>query len=291
MTKKNLTRSQLADLWTRITGYRFSEIANSNLYETLKEYFGATDTHKRAFADKLCKKHGWKSDYAARAIEEYLRFTFLGVVSDFQVTPSLTVDEVWHQHQLFTASYRTFCNEVLQTNFDHRPGLIDVEESGFTNNYSKTYEAYRRHFNQEPPADIWPKPKVEVHEKFELVNTKENYRERAQTYNNNSTGDDSWLWWIVYSDTNHAPHVTTHETFDGFGGGSTGGGGAGGSFDSDESGSESVNASVHESTHSYHTDTVTTHSDHSDSGHSDSGSSHSSCSSSSCSSSCGGGGD
>ena len=44
------------------------------------------------------------------AIEEYKKFMYLAATSNQMVSPSEIVDIVWHQHLIFTQSYKEFCD-------------------------------------------------------------------------------------------------------------------------------------------------------------------------------------
>jgi hypothetical protein len=69
-------------------------------------------------------------------IREYKKFIYLGAVSDFVVTPSKIIDQVWHEHLLFTKAYRDFCSDVPGFSFDHNPKLIPVNDNRFEHSSS-----------------------------------------------------------------------------------------------------------------------------------------------------------
>lgn len=145
------------ELWLRIRHYRFDHLAPPNMLEKVTAAFGGADASTKAFAHKLSRKLGWRPAFAFRAIEEYKRFVYLGVVSDSVVTPSLIIDQVWHEHLLFTRGYREFRLEVLHRDFDHNPELVGTpEQTGvFEAQYAATLALYEREFHVPPPDDIW----------------------------------------------------------------------------------------------------------------------------------------
>jgi hypothetical protein len=51
---------------------------------------------------KIARKLEWKHRFALRGIREYKKFIYLGAVSDFVVTPSKIIDQVWYEHLLLT---------------------------------------------------------------------------------------------------------------------------------------------------------------------------------------------
>jgi hypothetical protein len=76
----------------------------------------------RSFSVKLEEQQGWTRQYTLRAIEEYKRFMVLAAVSPTEVTPSRTVDQVWHLHLQYSKSYRDeMCAGVLGKQIDHNP--------------------------------------------------------------------------------------------------------------------------------------------------------------------------
>ena len=116
------------------------------------------DASTKAFADKIAHKPEWKHRFALRAIREYKKFIYLGAVSDFVVTPSKIIDQVWHEHLLFTKAYREFCTDVLGFSFDHNPELIPMTDQTGTFNaqYLDTLELYKKEFFIHPRRYLEP---------------------------------------------------------------------------------------------------------------------------------------
>ena len=111
------------DLWLRLKAYHFNHLVPPHLWQRVAETFGGEDSSTKAFAGKIARKLEWNSRFALRAIKEYKKFIYLGAVSDFVVTPSKIIDQVWHEHVLFTRAYRDFCTDVLGFSFDHNPSF------------------------------------------------------------------------------------------------------------------------------------------------------------------------
>src|SRR6476661_5465639 len=97
------------DLWLRLKHYHFEHLVPPHLSDHVMACFGGHDAATHAFASKLSRKLGWTSRFARRAIEEYRKFLYLGSVAEFGVTPSKVIDQVWHEHLLFTKAYHEFC--------------------------------------------------------------------------------------------------------------------------------------------------------------------------------------
>ena len=219
------------ELWERIKNYKFNNLVPKSTLEDIIELLGGKNAPVRAFANKVMKKHKLPRAFTFRAIEEYKKFVYLGVISDFIVTPSKYIDLIWHEHLLFSKAYREFCNDVIHYQFDHQPELVATKDQTelFTEQYVETLDLYRKEFGIEPPENIWGTPKFD---KWRIVDSK--IQSKKKDYDSGGvTGDYS-------SDeplhTNYEGSNLSSE-FSGFDGGDFGGAGAEGSWaDSSDAG-------------------------------------------------------
>jgi hypothetical protein len=222
------------ELWLRLHNYHFNELVPPNLWDKVTAKFGGTDASTKAFAQKLAIKLGWKNNFAQWAIAEYKRFVYLGVTSDFIVTPSDIIDQVWHLHILFSKAYRSFCSDVIKYDFDHTPELIasGSQTGTFSAQYLDTLELYKREFGMEPPVAIWGTPKFNG-QILTIANYRSKKKETAMVGANDagSTYGDVALYQSF--DSGHG------ESFFDFGGGDSGGAGAGGTWNASDSSSDS----------------------------------------------------
>lgn len=110
------------------------------------------------FSARLARDQDWDPGFARRVTGEYKRFLWLAMRAGHPVTPSREVDEAWHLHLCYTRSYwDELCGKVLGKPLHHGPTEGGrAEDEKFTDWYGRTLESYRRHFGEEPPADIWP---------------------------------------------------------------------------------------------------------------------------------------
>jgi hypothetical protein len=110
------------------------------------------------FSAKLARENGWTRAFAERVMEEYRRFLYLAMTAGHPVSPSVAVDQAWHQHLTYTRSYwDELCGKVLGRPFHHEPTKGGSAESGkFVGWYARTLDSYRAAFGAEPPRDIWP---------------------------------------------------------------------------------------------------------------------------------------
>jgi uncharacterized protein (TIGR04222 family) len=128
------------------------------VWQRLESYVFDKPEHSFPFSAKLRRETGWSASFASQAIEEYRRFTFLFATSGHPVSPSDSVDQVWHMHLMYTEEYwKVFCAEALQKPLHHSPSIGGASESAkFEDWYEKTLDSYRKAFGEEPPVEYWP---------------------------------------------------------------------------------------------------------------------------------------
>ena len=224
------TNQQKKELWLALKGYHFDNLVPTHLMERIGQMFGGTDASTKAFAHKLANKLNWNVSFAMKAINEYKKFIYLGLISDFVVTPSRLIDKVWHEHMLFTAGYRDFCNNVIHHQFDHFPELVPMDDQTgvFSAQYMDTLALYKAEFNMDAPEAVWGKPKFDP-AKIEGEFTSR--KKKVVSSYVSSSDDDSILPLYLYFDASGDGGI--HTSMPEFGGGHTDGAGAGGSWATD----------------------------------------------------------
>jgi hypothetical protein len=86
----------------------------ADLYKRICEFDLDESGATFPFSHKLARAYQWKRVYTLRAIQEYKKFMFLGMVCDHIVSPPVPIGLVWHLHLIYTHSYwDKFCGEVL----------------------------------------------------------------------------------------------------------------------------------------------------------------------------------
>ena len=213
MTKK--------ELWKNLANYHFENLVQKHLWDDITAKFQGQNPYTLAFADKLRRKFGWKKNFALRAIWEYKKFVFLGVIADFGVTPSRIIDQVWHEHILFSAGYRLFCQNVIAHNFDHSPELVAIGQQTevFQAQYFRTIQFYINEFGSNPTLDVWGETK--------FANNAGQNKIPASTIT-----DFNYASGYVGSETLVSTYSTTEGNDFSFNGGDFGGAGAGDNWDS-----------------------------------------------------------
>jgi hypothetical protein len=213
------------DLWLRLRQYHFEHLVPPHLSDHVAACFGGPDAATRAFASKLQKKLHWSSRFSHRAIDEYRKFLYLGVVADFGVTPSKVIDQVWHEHLLFTRAYDQFCGEVLGRPFEHFPELVPTGEqtSTFASQYQATLDLYEEEFDTTPPPDIWATTKFAPG----IERTKRAMRRRRSFDSSSTSSGDAPLY--SFFDGSPSSGGLSCDSMPEFGGGGGFSGGGGGS--------------------------------------------------------------
>ena len=109
------------------------------------------------FTQRLARDKHWSLDESRAAIDEYRRFCFLACVSPTTVTPSEAVDEVWHQHLIYSRDYwDAWCSQVLLKKLHHDPTPGGAEAGRrYRTLYAETLALYERYFGPPDPA-LWP---------------------------------------------------------------------------------------------------------------------------------------
>ncbi len=109
------------------------------------------------FTHRLARDHGWSLEDARAAVDAYRRFCFLAMVSPMPVTPSEIVDEVWHQHLIYSRDYWVvWCGETLQAPLHHDPTPGGPEaQMTYRAQYADTLALHEQFFGA-PPEALWP---------------------------------------------------------------------------------------------------------------------------------------
>jgi len=130
--------------------------ARQELWRRLEQHDFEPDTPLN-FTRRLARDHDWRLEDARAAVNAYRRFCFLAMVSPTPVTPSEVVDEVWHQHLIYSRDYWiTWCKERLRAPLHHdpTPGGPKVQMI-YRRQYAQTLALHDRYFGP-PNSELWP---------------------------------------------------------------------------------------------------------------------------------------
>lgn len=99
------------------------------------------------------KCRDWTPERVQIAVEEYRRFLYLAMTHPdvSLIPPTPDIDEVWHNHILYTVQYADDCETLFGEFFHHQPGEGEMP----MNLYQETLELYRTVFRTEPSGQLW----------------------------------------------------------------------------------------------------------------------------------------
>lgn len=127
---------------------------NNILWQQILDFDLDGPPSEYGFTTRLADEQCWTSAFTDQAILEYKKFMYLAATADMMVSPSEIVDQVWHQHLVFTKSYQEFC-AVLGKPIQHVPSTHNKDEfDKFRRARERTNSLYREAFG-EPPEQIW----------------------------------------------------------------------------------------------------------------------------------------
>jgi hypothetical protein len=143
---------------------RWDKIVQYDLNNPLSEY---------GFSIRLANENYWTKNFTEKAIVEYKKFMYLAATSDLMVSPSEIVDVVWHQHLIFTQSYKEFC-DLAGKQIQHVPSTHNKDDfEKFKQAKERTKKLYNSVFGEQP-TDIWDY--AGMYESLELDKAKINIR-------------------------------------------------------------------------------------------------------------------
>lgn len=127
---------------------------NQELWSKILAFDFDNPPSEYGFSTRLANENFWTKEFTDQAILEYKKFMYLAATSDFMVSPSEIIDNVWHQHLIFTQSYQDFCN-ILGKQIQHIPSTHNREEfEKFKQAKERTIKFYERDFGKQP-KNIW----------------------------------------------------------------------------------------------------------------------------------------
>lgn len=127
---------------------------NKGLWKKVEEYQLDKWTDEYGFILRIAKENKWTKNFTTQAILEYKKFMYLAATSDKMVSPSDIVDIVWHEHLVFTKSYKNFCL-ILGKTIEHIPSTHNREEYDmFKQAKEHTTLIYNQVFGEQP-KEIW----------------------------------------------------------------------------------------------------------------------------------------
>lgn len=105
----------------------------------------------RLMVDRLIKEKKYSEQQALDILREAKRMLYLHVVSKEPISPSLIVDDGWHEMLMFTRVYQKFADFIgAYIHHDPTPGVPDGGVA-----YNKTKQNYQKFFGLTPDPKYW----------------------------------------------------------------------------------------------------------------------------------------
>lgn len=100
---------------------------------------------------RLVKNHGYSEEYAAGLVKEAKRMLYLSASQKAFVSPSVQIDDAWHEMLLFTRWYQKYADYIgAFIHHDPTPGKPDGGKA-----YERTRNLYKDAFNEEADRAYW----------------------------------------------------------------------------------------------------------------------------------------
>merc|ERR1712096_7004 len=119
---------------------------------------GNTHLHFKQLRRRCERMYGWEKEFAESAIFQYGRFILLKVVyKDFTprlLSPSPTIDKVWHAHILEQPGYAVFCKNLGVELIGHDPDA-ETETVAKAKRGRTLLAQYEKVFGEAACAEIW----------------------------------------------------------------------------------------------------------------------------------------
>ncbi|MAZ40340.1 MAG: hypothetical protein CMF49_09515 [Legionellales bacterium] len=124
-----------------------------NSLDTAKDYLSRLDLSY--LERKMCSSYypmpQWQPKLAEVCVMLYKRFLWLLVkYPDVQLVPTRDIDEVWHNHILYTKNYTQDCQALCGRYIHHIPSDPDntFELTSLSSNFEETKRLYQQEFNE-----------------------------------------------------------------------------------------------------------------------------------------------
>ena len=105
---------------------------------------------------RIMKLYKRDKEYAEAILREAKRMLLLRCIRKHPVTPSVEIDDAWHEMILFTRFYQTFCDFLGGGFLHHDPDVeTPVEKSSGEKLYDLTQRWYEEEFKIKPDQKYW----------------------------------------------------------------------------------------------------------------------------------------
>jgi hypothetical protein len=101
--------------------------------------------------ERMEERYKYSPEDAKNLVREAKRMLYLSVRTDDEISPSMKVDDAWHEMLMFTRYYREFSDFIGA--FIHHDPTPGPPDGGKT--YEKTKKNYQKTFGEKPDPRYW----------------------------------------------------------------------------------------------------------------------------------------
>lgn len=102
---------------------------------------------------KVQKNQGWDEERLEQAMRDYRQYLYLlQRYPNHPLCPSDDIDQMWHQHILFTVKYAEDCQDIFGYFQHHHPyfGLSRADKANVAQNVRLTISLFEKEFGEAP---------------------------------------------------------------------------------------------------------------------------------------------
>lgn len=126
------------------------------LWERIKSIEIASLDTGYSFQERLANENDWTVEYAQAAIEEYKRFTYLAVLSEQELMPPYSVEQVWRLHLTCTRHYWGEFTRALGRQLHYKPThRTQADADRMDEQYTHTKRLYLEEFGTFAFPELW----------------------------------------------------------------------------------------------------------------------------------------
>ena len=100
---------------------------------------------------RIAKEHNYSEEDAANLLKEAKRMLYLSIRTKERISPSLKVEDAWHEMLMFTRDYQEFAEFI--GGFIHHDPTPGPPDGG--NLFRATKKNYKDTFGEEPDPRYW----------------------------------------------------------------------------------------------------------------------------------------
>lgn len=107
---------------------RISDLSFQGKYKNLLLAKKLDELNLDFIKNRMVARYGWEESRADNAIFGYKKYLYTTQVLSVKISPSIDVDEIWHQHILHTKDYAKDCEFLFGFFLHHVPNPVKIPQ-------------------------------------------------------------------------------------------------------------------------------------------------------------------